>query len=820
MNPSPRSREITWSGPSPRFLDSALLGNGGLGVALSTRPDAIVLHLAHNDVWDRRIDESHRDEILSFDEVFARVEAIDPNIAAIEDDPWFAGYRARMVAAYAKPYPRPLACGSLILGFEPRDVQVVGTRLDVLTGLCRVDLVDRGTAVTVEVFVDQDDDDVHLRCTTPEGEPAAAPFTRVRMMADPDGPAPEQSDAAGGPTTFILPRPGDVPMRDSVTELELGANALGFTETLPALGPGAEADGAIDARLAASTRLARSPRRDWYGNEVEPAFGERYLERIEPGEPFWAVLEFRHSYGHGAVVPGASAPSARPAPGPELWSDARQRSEREWDAYWGRSHIELSDDYLESVWYRNTYFAHCAVREGSSAPGLFGNWIFRDIGAAWHGDYHMNYNAQQTYWGSFASNRVEQHLPYVDLVERLAPVARGWAGDYYGMRGAAYPHSAYNAPMTVNPYPNPVWAWELSESPWTVQSLWWHFQYTRDLDYLRDRALPLIRDVVLFLVDYLSRPQTTRRADGLIHIFPTVAPELYGLAPGLSRNSDCLLDIALIRFVFDAFARSCDELGLDGADAQLRTEAERILAALPDYPTAQTPDGPVFVSIPGEPADTVYNVPIPGMTVFPGEQHSWESDPQTIDTLTRSIRRQRLEGGNELVFANLQAARLGILDLERFTRQLRYCELGNGTFTDMALQVHGRYNDATDFEFMEKKGVWVENFALTAVINELLLQSYSGTVRLFPNCEGLSHARFSTLRAPGAFLLSAELAEGVVSDIRIHSEAGEQLRILIPWESGAVLTGDTRRETLSAGIVTIPTAPGEDLVLREFKPLG
>ena len=395
-------------------------------------------------------------------------------------------------------------------------------------------------------------------------------------------------------------------------------------------------------------------------------------------------------------------------------------------------------------------------------PGLFGNWSYRDVGTAWHGDYHMNYNTQQVFWGVFSSNRIESHLPYVDLVENLLPLSQKWARDYYGMEGAYFPHSAYPVPMSTMPYPSPTWGWEVSETPWTVQSLWWHYLYTLDADFLRDRAFTPLRAATAFMVDYVERDDTRGDdwPDDRWHIFPTVVPEVYGLTPGLRYNADCLVDLTMTRFVLRAFEQACHVLELEGEESLLVARVRAVLEHLPDNPVAETPEGPVFVSVPGENPDVVYNVPIPGMTVFPGEEHSWESDSATLDIAARSVRRQLLEGGNELVFANLQAARLGILDLDAFARQIRYCELPNGTSTDMVLAVHGRYNDATPFDFMAEMGVFVENFALTAVINECLMQSYSGAIRVFPNCEGVADASFKRLRAVGAFLVSASRRAG------------------------------------------------------------
>lgn len=66
------------------------------------------------------------------------------------------------------------------------------------------------------------------------------------------------------------------------------------------------------------------------------------------------------------------------------------------------------------------------------------------------------------------------------------------------MDGACFPHSAYPVPMTVNPYPTTDWGWEIFETPWTVQSLWWHYTYTRDKELLSTRLYPVMREAASF----------------------------------------------------------------------------------------------------------------------------------------------------------------------------------------------------------------------------------------------------------------------------------------------------------------------------------
>jgi hypothetical protein len=55
--------------PAVNFFEGAVLGNGGMGVIVCTRADAVMLHFGHNDIWDLRIAEAHKDEIGTFQEL-------------------------------------------------------------------------------------------------------------------------------------------------------------------------------------------------------------------------------------------------------------------------------------------------------------------------------------------------------------------------------------------------------------------------------------------------------------------------------------------------------------------------------------------------------------------------------------------------------------------------------------------------------------------------------------------------------------------------------------------------------------------------------
>ena len=326
-----------------------------------------------------------------------------------------------------------------------------------------------------------------------------------------------------------------------------------------------------------------------------------------------------------------------------------------------------------------------------------------------------------------------------------------------------------------------------------------------------------MKAAVEFLVAYMKRPEASgpQWKDDKFHIFPTVPPELYGLRPGFKYNSDCNVDLTLTKFLFKAYTRATNLLNVEKQEETLMDNVRLILSRFPDYPTAESKEfGKVLVSVPGEHAEVVYNTPNPLMSVFPGEDYGLHSDAATQKLLKNTYLNQQNEGGNDLVFINLQAARIGMLDLERFKRHVNYSTMANGATSDRVMQVNGRYNDGTDYGYMDKKGIWFENFALPVVVNECLMQSYDGTIRLFPNWPMNKDAEFQQLRAVGAFLVSASLKNGKVKEIKVTSELGAVLKIILPWTKGVAVSASGGKKTLSSSIVEMQTKKGETVVFQ------
>lgn len=788
------SHPIIRERPGPDFFEGALLGNGGLGAVVTTRPDAVVVHFGHNNVWDIRLAEDNKEKIGTFKEVFEKVKAIPVDAPSLESDPWYRDYMRMTRANYDKPYPRPFPCGSLVLGFDRREVELLGYRLDIATGMCVVHLLIGQQPAQLQLFTDMEQDRLWIRLTDAGIKPMANCFERVKLIPDPDTPK-------------------SMPAYKASENADSGV--LSFRQVLPFNAPehgepgkASKKDRAFCLSVRVNGKLETTVRQDWEGRPKRMGALER---ATVSRDPFVACVQLDEDLASdiGAVAGDV------PEPADAGFVSAANRAQDVWREYWNRSGVALDDPFLEQVWYWNQYFFNCAAKAGVNCPGLFANWSYRGIGTAWHGDYHMNYNTQQPFWLPFSSNRVEKNLPYVELVERLMPISQQWAREYYGLRGAYFPHSAYPVEMTMSPYPVPTWGWEICETPWSVQGLWWHYLYTMDKDFLRQRAFTPIREAVLFLVDYMKRPEAhgPQWGDDKYHVFPTVPPELYGLKPGFKYNNDCLVDLTLIKFMMKAYLEAAGVLDAEKDEAETLRDVRDILDHFPEYPTAESKHGKVFVSVPGEHSEVVFNVPNSLMTVFPGEDHGLHSPKDVFGVLANSFRNHQNEGGNDLVFLNLQAARLGLLDLDRFKRQVNYCLMENGTCADLVLQTHGRYDDTTAFDFMRPMGVWFENFALPVVLNECLMQSCNGTIRLFPNWPLERPASFATLRAVGAFLVSASCANGEIGQVEILSEAGTLLRVLNPWKTGARVIASTGETVVKEETVEIPTKAGETIRL-------
>ena len=479
--------------------------------------------------------------------------------------------------------------------------------------------------------------------------------------------------------------------------------------------------------------------------------------------------------------------------------------ETRWQRFWSASGVDLGKGPLGEAWYRNLYFLRCVTKPGGTSPGLFAGLIHDK--PAWHGDYHTNYNIQQTFWTAYVTNHADLAEPYDRLVREYLPRAQWLAGKVFECGGAYYPHVlfAYEPPdpakckgPTGRQYIHHVWGFTLGVNAFTAQPLWWHYKYAPSRDLLEKVVYPVVREVAVFQADFMDT--CARGKAGKVVLGPSVSPEHWGWTKDFARNTNGTFDIAMFRYMFRAAIEGATTLG---SDRTLVARWKKALGALPDYPTTKGP-APIVVDMQGAPP-TTYNIAVPAVPVFPADVVTWWSPAEQKALFARTIDSLRWNGNNSSIMLSVARARLSMPNTAEWVRKTlaaRYRP--NGTFAlnrvGAGINTYGHYT---------------EQFAATMAVSELLIQSVGDIIRVFPAWPKDTPARFTDLGAQGGFLVSATQADGAVSEVRITSTVGGTLRLGSPWPTIAVARDGARPAALKRdgrGIVELDTRPAQRLV--------
>jgi hypothetical protein len=219
---------------------------------------------------------------------------------------------------------------------------------------------------------------------------------------------------------------------------------------------------------------------------------------------------------------------------------------------------------------------------GGPPANLQGLWN-DDPRPAWSSNYTININTQMNYWGAEPSGLSECHEPLSDLLDRLAVTGASVARQLYGARGWVAHHNTdmwgWALPVGMG-HGNPSWAIWMMGGVWLAQHLWDRFEFTQDLDFLRERGWPLLRGCAEFCLDWLVDGENSR-----LDTVPSTSPENLFVTPqgGVeSLSVSTAMDITLIRAVFTRCLAAADLLGLDDP------VCAEIRAALPRLPLPET----------------------------------------------------------------------------------------------------------------------------------------------------------------------------------------------------------------------------------------
>jgi hypothetical protein len=182
-----------------------------------------------------------------------------------------------------------------------------------------------------------------------------------------------------------------------------------------------------------------------------------------------------------------------------------------------------------------------------------------------------------------------------------------------------------------------------------------------------------------------------------------------------------------------------------------------------------------------------------------------------------------------IVLARLGLAKELAIDLERFPARWQiYCNgwghWGMEGLINQDAELFFRTNMVLDFALPKEKRfplpMWpfrhmsMESMSVLATaMNESLLQSYDGVLRIAPAFSSGKTGRF-TLHAVGGFIVSSEIKSGVVQWISIKSLLGNPCKLELPWKKAIVQSNlKKNNQTISGHIAEIKTKANEVIMI-------
>ena len=258
--------------------------------------------------------------------------------------------------------------------------------------------------------------------------------------------------------------------------------------------------------------------------------------------------------------------------------DATRPTDKQLLAY---SDNHESNPYLEQLYFQyGRYLLISSSRTKGVPANLQGLWA-PALRSPWRGNYTININLEENYWPAEVANLSELVAPVDGLVEGMAVTGRHNAQHFYGIdKGWCAGHNTDAWAMT-NPVgtgnESPQWSNWAMGGAWLVETLWDHYDYTRDTEYLRNTAYPLMKGASDFLLAWLI--PNPHNPNELITA-PCTSPEADYITDKGYRGSSFYggtADLAIIRELFKNTIKGAKALGIDNDyQQQLQSALNRL----------------------------------------------------------------------------------------------------------------------------------------------------------------------------------------------------------------------------------------------------
>ena len=493
-----------------------------------------------------------------------------------------------------------------------------------------------------------------------------------------------------------------------------------------------------------------------------------------------------------------------------------------WRSFWAESYVELQDKLLEKHYYASHYVMACCSRNPKFPPGLYGNWITLDR-TAWSGDIHLNYNHQAPFWALYSSNHVGltecYDAPLLEQLEGFQRDARtflnkkgAYASVGIGPKGLVcrFPDKAgldqvYKAKCTPGSYDDlagqPMFLGQKSNALFGAMNMILRYEYTYDIHYLR-KVYPYLTAVAEFWEDYL----VLENGRYVIHddSYGEVGPwegndwrKLYG-------DFNPILSLGFLRVFFKSMIAYSKDLD---CDADKRAKWQNILDRLSELPVVVENGRKRFRACEGGSGSGSKIVGLDWVMlhslVFPATNIGLSSDTSSLAMIREEMMlwddKVWVSHGNNFQTALIGAARVGF----------------DPDFLVAKAKEVIAHRSTPNLWIMAGGGGIETCSGIPGLINEMMLQSHGGVMRIFPVFPRGQSGSFHRLRTFGAFLVSGAIDKEVVRPIVIESEKGRPCVLQNPWPGKKVVLSSNQGQTreVSGDVLRLPTVEGERLTL-------
>lgn len=234
---------------------------------------------------------------------------------------------------------------------------------------------------------------------------------------------------------------------------------------------------------------------------------------------------------------------------------------------------EAKDPQLVALYFQfGRYLLISCSRPGDQPANLQGLWN-DSLNPPWASKYTININTEMNYWPAESTNLSECHEPLFAMIKDISVTGQRTAKVQYGAGGWVCHHNTDIWRATA-PIDNAFYGFWPMGGAWLCQHLWYRYEYTGDLDFLK-KYYPVMKGAAKFFVDTLvAEPQ-----HGWLVTCPSMSPE-NARVEKVSVCAGPTMDMQIIRDLFSNCIRASEILGVDKDFRKILEEKRRCLAPM------------------------------------------------------------------------------------------------------------------------------------------------------------------------------------------------------------------------------------------------